>query len=210
MAHDTKYRNLPKLDIINGTGLKLPTHKCEWQLLHCTKNKMEAVLSDEKNKESTILKTCVGKDTETFAKPLHHIIKRIYIEKLTWMCTTMVTGFSKSFIPKQAANETDEIYSKRVTKKLLSFDQMRSNFPFFLGALGFLKPPHMLRKAMAKEVITAIWHNIKKLEHKIYINDLFDWVRTTHKEIEAKRAAEAEEDDDSSSDQSLLIHGSGL
>jgi hypothetical protein len=30
MARNTKYRNLPKLDIINGTGLKLPTHKCEW------------------------------------------------------------------------------------------------------------------------------------------------------------------------------------
>jgi hypothetical protein len=206
MARDTKYRNVPKLDIINGTGLKLPTHKCEWQLLHCTKNKMEAVLSDEKNKETTILKTCVGEETETFAKPLDHI-KRIYIEKLTWMCTTMVTGFSKSFIPKQAANERDEIYSKRVTKMLLSFDQMRSNFPFFLGALGFLKPPNLLPKKMAKEVVTAVWNNIKKLEHKIYINDLFDWVRNNYKEIAAMTAAEAEEDEDSSSDHSLLRRG---
>jgi hypothetical protein len=122
----------------------------------------------------------------------------------------MVTGFSKSFIPKQAADETDLIYSKWVTKMLLSFDKMRSNFPFFLGALEFLKPPHLLPKTMAKEVITAVWNNIKKLEHKIYINDLFDWVRTNHKEIAAKRAAEAEEDEDSSSDHSLLRHGSGV
>ncbi len=207
MARDTKYRNLPKLDVINGTGLKLPIHKCEWQLLHCAKNKMEAVLSDEKNKESTILKTCVGESTETFTKPLHHIIKRIYIEKLTWMCTTMVTGFSKSFIPKQFPDETDLLYSKRVTKMLLSFDKMRSNFPFFLGALGFLKPPHLLPKTMAMEVVTAVWNNIKKLEQKIYINDFFDWVRGTHKEIAAKRAAEAEEDEDGASDHSLLRHG---
>jgi hypothetical protein len=173
---------------------------------------MEAVLSNEKNKESTILKTCVGESTETFTKPLHDIIKHIYIEKLTWMCSTMVTGFSKSFIPKQAADETDEIYSRRVTKMLSSFDKMRSNFPFFLGALGFLKPPHLLPKPMAKEVITAVWNNIKKLEHKksFYINNLFDWVRANHKELAAKRAAEAEEDEVSLSADSLLRHGSGV
>jgi hypothetical protein len=146
---------------------------------------------------------------KTFAKLLHDIIKRIYIENLSWMCSTMVTGFSKSFIPKQAANETDERYTRRVTKMLLSFDKMTSHFPFFLGALGFLKPPHLLPTPMAKEVITAVWKNIKKLEHKesFYKNDLFTWVRDNHKEFAAKKAAEAEEDEVSSLADSLLLHG---
>ncbi len=101
MACDVKYKDLPKLDILNGTGIKQPTHKCEWQLMHCTKNKKDSVMSGEKNKETLILNTCIGKDTETFTKPLHNIIKHIYIKKLTWMCSPMITGFSKSFIPKQ-------------------------------------------------------------------------------------------------------------